>query len=125
MSRFSDLSQIANLYLRKLEIGPVVQACGRNRFLTNPREVVFFQLNDLEGYFPNVQTFRTLGALRQEFGLVRARDFGRPSPADLAPQIRQLAQQGGSLRKIAAELGLSKSTVARILRGPPVNTEGV
>ena len=50
--------------LRKLEVDPVIQAAGRVRFLTRPREVVFFQMDDLARDLGDVREVSCLADLR-------------------------------------------------------------
>lgn len=47
------------------------------------------------------------------------KNYRRKVTPELAEQIRSTHRQVGSQRKVAAEFGLSKTTVAEVLRGKP------
>lgn len=104
----AGLAEIANLYLRKLEVDPAVQAAGRIRFLTRPREVVFFAMHDLSREVGAVEEFFTLG------GILAALDVPRPSTIDRWVQeirARKLMADGLTAEQAAEVLGVSRRTV--------------
>ena len=100
----------ANRFLRRLEIDPVIQAAGRVRFATQPREVVLFQMADLSEELPQCESVLTLELLRQRMGL------GRPQARRAAAQaskLRRLRSEGLSVADAAAEVGVSLRTAMR------------
>lgn len=107
-----DHSYLGNLYLRKLEMDPVIQAAGRVRFITRPREVVFFQMNDLDREFPQCQDVDSLEALREAMELPRPADF---DDAMRAQTVEILTSKGWSMAKIARWYGVHRSTLYRAI----------
>lgn len=100
----------ANQFLRRLEIDPVIQAMGRVRFLTRPREVVLFQMADLSDELPRCESVSTLELLRQRMGL------GRPQARRVAAQASELSRlrsEGLSVLEAAREVGVSVRTAIR------------
>lgn len=68
---------------------------------------------------------RELMLERQREGIERAKSLGRyqgraPTAQRLAPQVRELRSSGLPARAVAARLGISKSSVHRILSGAGV-----
>ena len=103
-----DHTTLGNLYLRRLEVDPVLQAVGRVRFLTLPREVVLFQMNDFSLDLGDVEGVRTPRALRNA--------LDAPSPQDVdrlvrAIQAETLMQSGHTAAATARQLGVSRRTV--------------
>jgi hypothetical protein len=107
-----DRTWLGNVYLRKLEVDPVIQAVGRVRFLTKPREVVFFQMADLEPEVGTCQTIRSLAELRGVLGIPSARDLDDVVEGRRA---RDLMGQGMTADQAADELGISRATLFRRL----------
>ncbi len=108
-----DRRFLANLYLRKLEVDPVVQAAGRVRPLTKPREVVFFQMHDLEEQVGPYERVCTLSGLRGALGVPSAHDID-----DLVDGLRAraLMAEGRTAEAVAEEIGVSRATLFRRLR---------
>ena len=94
------------------EADVVVQAVGRVRPFTRPREVLTFQLGALPGVRFD-REFTTLAAARDWFGLPT------PCGADRAKRLEAVARMvaGKKTRaEMMAELDLSESTVKRLVR---------
>ncbi|MEO6594322.1 MAG: hypothetical protein ABIP94_06180 [Planctomycetota bacterium] len=108
------IAHVASLYLQKLEIDPVIQAVGRVRFLTRPREVAFLQMANLEPHVGPHQVVASLAGLRAAIGIPSAREIDEG--LDHA-RIRTLLDGGASAKEVAGQLGMSLSTVRRRLRG--------
>lgn len=101
-------------YLKKLEVDPVIQAIGRVRPFTKPREIITFQLHDLSHEIPGVVEVATVEAARQLLQLPRARDIDELPIREKAQELRQ---EGLSLREIAVRLGVSHEKVRKMLAG--------
>ena len=85
----------------------MIQAVGRVRFATRPREVITFQCSDL----PDVRLAREFFNLREArdfFGLVTGSEFDRLRQED---EARRLRAEGLTAAAIAARLGVSVRTV--------------
>lgn len=108
-----DLVGLGNQYLRRLEVDPVVQAVGRVRFVTRPREVVTFQMNDLAGDVSGVQDVRSLADLRRALKVPNAREVDQVVRGTHA---RQLMSTGLSAEEAGHRLGLSRRSVFRVLK---------
>lgn len=105
--RDSDADRIVRAYYRQHETNVVVQAVGRARFATRPREVVTFQCSEM----PGVQLTREFHSLREArdfFGLATGSEFDR-----LRQQIEaeRLRAEGLTVGAIAQRLGVSVRTV--------------
>jgi hypothetical protein len=106
------LPRVAQAVLEQKEADMVVQAVGRVRPFTRPREVITFHVGDLPGV-RYTMSFRTLEQARSYFRIQT------PAQADLASRVEQawrLKATGHSKRQIAQKLGVSLSTVKRYLR---------
>jgi hypothetical protein len=103
---------IAPLVLEQKEADVIVQAVGRVRPFTQPREIITFHC----GRLPRVtysKEFLSLALARSYFGIPTASEAERLSRSE---QARQWRAQGWPLQRIANELGVSLSTVKRYLR---------
>ena len=107
-----DRTALGNIYLRKLEVDPVIQAAGRVRFLTRPREVVLFQMHDLSAELGDCEDAPTLAALRDKMGLPTAKEIDHLIEAHRA---EELIGKGFTAQEAASELGLSRRTLFRRL----------
>ncbi len=107
-----DRSWLAGVYLRKLEVDPAIQAVGRVRFLTKPREVVLFQMNDVERELGRCEDLRSLAALRRALGVPTAREIDDYLDGQRA---RAMMARGMTAEEVAAQLGVSRATVFRRL----------
>jgi hypothetical protein len=105
--------KLAKQYLIKHEIDPVLQVIGRVRPLTLPRQVIVFQMNDMNGFLPNTTTFRSLQEARDFFKIPRV---GSILAYDEWEKAMTMKKRGLSLRAIAKLLGISKSKVQKILK---------
>lgn len=103
-----DREWLGETYLRRLEVDPVIQAAGRVRFATQPREVVLFQMSDLSADLPSVREVVLVGDLLEELGLPSARDLDGLAQA---LRIEELLQDGHSSKEAAAVLGISERTL--------------
>jgi len=107
--RFYDVSQVAQHALQYLEMGAVVQAVGRVRPFTKPREVITFQCgapND----FAYTREFGTLAEAREFFDLPTERDRQRQNSKAKVFE----AKLSGLTQVAAAEYtGLGLRTVQR------------
>lgn len=106
----SSRGEVANLALRTLEVDPVVQAVGRVRCLTKPREVVCFAMHDLTPDLGPVTVVRSLAALRKAMGIPSAAEVDHALEGE---RVAVLRAQGRTTAEIAAELGVSRRTVFR------------
>ncbi|MEO6595304.1 MAG: hypothetical protein ABIP94_11175 [Planctomycetota bacterium] len=107
------LAHTASIYLRKLELDPVVQAAGRVRFATKPREVIFFQMADLEPLVGPHEVVGSLAQLRRSLGIRAAREVDDRLETTA---LDRAIQAGATAKQAADELGISLSTARRRLR---------
>jgi hypothetical protein len=110
--RETILPALARWTLEQKEADVVVQAVGRVRPFTRPREVITFQLDDL----PDVRythDFRSLAEARAWFGLATRR---RATADAKAAEARRLRALGLSIGRVAEEMGVSASAVKRYIR---------
>jgi hypothetical protein len=112
--RASDADRIAQLYYHQLETSTVLQAVGRVRFATRPREVITFQCSELPGV-QLTREFYTLRELRVHFGLPTGSEHDRLLQQ---AEARRLRAEGLTTREIAARLGVSERTVRHRLHPP-------
>lgn len=108
-----DRVWLGNIHLRKLEVDPVIQAAGRVRFLTRPREVVLFQMHDLAREIVGCREVGTLVQLRDALGLPTALEIDEQVEA---ARIRELVSQGITVEEAGARLGISRRTAFRRLK---------
>jgi AcrR family transcriptional regulator len=105
--RASDADEICRTYYHQLETNVVIQAVGRVRFATRPREVITFQATNLPG-IPLHREFHSLRELREHFGLLTGSEFTRKIQSREAKRFRQ---EGLTTQEIAERLGVSERTV--------------
>jgi hypothetical protein len=106
------LPRLAQAVLAQKEANVVVQAVGRVRPFTQPREVFTFQAGDLPGVRYSME-FRTLEQARNFFRIQT------PAQVELASRVERawrLRATGHSNGQIAQELGVSVRTVKRYLK---------
>ena len=108
-----DRTAIGNLYLRRLEVAPPIQVVGRVRFLTRPREVVLFQMHDLERDVGACEDVTCLGGLLDALGLPRPRVIDR---LVLGAAVRRLTATGLTYEQAAHQLGRSRRTAFRAVK---------
>jgi hypothetical protein len=112
--RASDADRLARLYYHQLETSAVLQAVGRVRFATRPREVITFQCSELPGV-RLAREFHSLRELREHFGLATGSEHDRLLQQ---AEARRLRAGGLTTRQIAARLGVSQRTVRYRLHPP-------
>jgi len=105
-------TQLADFYLRKLEVDPALQVAGRVRFPVLPRLVVFSQMHDLSPDVGPVEEVRSLVGLREALGIPSAREIDTHLEER---RIQDLASQGHTQEEIAVRLGVSARTIRRRL----------
>ena len=105
--RASDADRIARAYYQQHETNAVIQAVGRVRFATRPREVVTFQCSEMPGV-RLTREFQSLREARDFFGLVTGSEFDRLRQGT---EARRLRAEGLTAAAIAARLGVSVRTV--------------
>lgn len=105
---------VANIYLQKLELDPVIQAAGRVRFMTKPREVVFMQMADLLPHVGQNQVVGSLAELRQRMGIPSAREVDAHIEGT---RMRAAIADGKTAAEVATSEGVSVATVRRRLAG--------
>lgn len=105
----SDLPRLSQKALGQQEIDVVLQAVGRVRPYTRPREIVMFQC-DAHPTRNYDAEFNCLGEARKFFGIPDRRE-GRA--ADSSSAVRAGRRNGDSQTQVARKLGLSLSTVKR------------
>jgi hypothetical protein len=110
--RPSILRCLAQGMLEHKEADVVVQAAGRVRPFTRPREVVTFHAGNLPGV-QYTRQFQSLAEAAHFFGVVTPAKTQR---VERIEQARQFRAQGRSIRQIADQIGVSPSTVKRYLQ---------
>jgi hypothetical protein len=102
-----DVAHLVQPALETLEHGTVIQAVGRVRPFTRPREVITFQMAELPGVAYDGE-FTSLQEMREFFGVESARE-GRTN--ERARRADELRATGMTQREIAEVLGISERTV--------------
>jgi hypothetical protein len=110
--RASLLPFVAQQALVQKEADVVVQAVGRVRPFTRPREAITFQADVLPGVRYTME-FDNLEQARSHFQIATPARVGLAARIE---QARRLRAQGLSQARIAAEIGVSLPTVKRYLR---------
>lgn len=110
--RTTILPEVAQWALDQKEADVVVQAVGRVRPFTRPREVVTFHAGAIPGVSFDL-VFDSLGKARNFFGIRSRRVMDRDGRA---AQARMLRLEGLSLHEIKDRIGVSRSSVQRYLR---------
>jgi hypothetical protein len=110
--RETILPEIAQAVLEQKEADVVLQAVGRVRPFTRPREVITFHVGPLPGVRYRLE-FGSLAQARSFFGIQAPRQAEVTSRVEQALRLRA---QGRSRAQIARELGVSDSTVKRYLK---------
>jgi hypothetical protein len=105
--RETILPQVARWVLQQKEHDMVIQAVGRVRPFTKPREVVTFQVGDLPDVRYTLQ-FRSLASARSHFRI--------PTRRQSAAEARRLKALGLTRAQIATAMNVSKESVKRYLR---------
>lgn len=102
----------AQVTLEMLERRVVLQAIGRVRPLTTPALVVLFQREDFSDVLGEVEVITTLAQARKLWGVPTRAEMRTGA---LAQELRLLTGEGRSIRTLAKDLAVSKSTVCKAL----------
>jgi hypothetical protein len=119
--RFTDVARHAEAARRFLEDDVVLQAVGRVRPFTRPREVITFQMSALPGVAYDAE-FANLAGLRKHLGLPTRRQ------AELAGRVHAVAAlraEGLTQADVATRLGLTSRTVRSLERRAEAETKPV
>lgn len=108
-----DVLPIAERHLHHLEVDPVIQAAGRVRFATKPREVLFFAMHDLHGDIADYTEVLSLVALREAMGIADPSDI---DAAVEASRLVEIVKNGATFADAALSLGISRRTAFRRLK---------
>lgn len=112
--RVFDHHRMAPKALEALEHAAVIQAVGRVRPFTKPREVITFQTADLPGVSYE-REFTNLDQAREHFATPKLRDL---EAALRSAETRQLIDAGLTTQQAAKSQGVSLRTVQRHLAAP-------
>jgi hypothetical protein len=104
---YYDVARMAQAALEQQEHHVVVQAVGRVRPFTRPREVITFQMGTLPGVTYDAE-FQSLEEARHAFGILSHRE---QKTAALAAQITAMRASNKSQVEVARMLGVSERTV--------------
>lgn len=105
--RASEADRICRTYHRQLETNVVLQAVGRVRYATRPREIITFQASQIDDV-PLTHEFHTMQQFRDHFGLLTGSEFTRCRHRQEALRLRGA---GLTTQQIAEKLGVSERTV--------------
>jgi len=107
--RYYDVNELARLAHQQQELDVVLQAVGRVRPYTKPREIILFQCAE----FPNIpltREFDTLGEAREFFGIPTMR---KRLQQQTTQNVQAGRQAGKTQKQVAEELDISLRTVKR------------
>jgi hypothetical protein len=104
-----DVQRLAQLALEQQELDVVLQAVGRVRPYTRPREIVTFQCA-AHPQLDYTREFDTVEEAREFFGVPSRRERKQQ---ETAARVRAARQAGRTQAQAAAELGLGLATVKR------------
>src|SRR5262249_16773872 len=104
---YYDTAPLVQPALEFQEHNVVIQAVGRVRPFTRPREVITFQMPELPGVVYDAE-FQTLAQARHFFEVASRREQKRN---DLAKRIAALRQEGLSQVETARRIGVSEKTI--------------
>jgi len=107
--RIYDVHQAAPLALEYQELDPVLQAVGRVRPFTRPREIITFQCGQIPGV-EYTQEFDLLPEARLFFGISSRQQYKTHKKAE---QVAALRAQGLTQSQVAEKLRVSERTVRR------------
>src|SRR5690606_6934609 len=111
-AKYTLVPSLAQDILDQKEADVIVQAIGRVRPFTKPREIITFHC----GKLPTISFHAELDSLarvRVYFDILSRRDAERKKLAARIAFAQRMDAEGASLGQIAAELGVSKRTVSR------------
>jgi hypothetical protein len=107
--RIYDLHKLAQHALNHQEMDTVLQAVGRVRPYTKPREVITFQCADHPD-FAYTREFASIGEARNYFDILNRRTAQK---AKICNQIQEARNNGLKQREVASLLGVSIRTIKR------------
>ncbi len=107
--RFYSIQQLAPVALRHMEMDVVLQAVGRVRPYTMPREVITFQCSD-HPQIDYTAEFNCIEDARNYFGIANRRQLQKTLNIE---RIRMAKENGMSQRAAAKHLNLGIATVKR------------
>jgi hypothetical protein len=107
--RIYNVHEVAPLALQHQELEPVLQAVGRVRPFTRPREIITFQCGQLPGV-EYTNEFGTLAEARVFFGVSSRQQH---KTRKTLGQVAALRSQGLTQSQVARRLGVSERTVRR------------
>jgi hypothetical protein len=107
--RFYDVNRLAQLSLNQQEMDVVLQAAGRVRPYTKPREVITFQCSDHPS-LTYTREFHNLGEARSFFSIPSRSEFKSQTTRQ---RVKEAKQQGMTQREASVKLGLSIRTIKR------------
>ena len=107
--RIYDLHSLAQHALNHLEMDTVLQAVGRVRPYTKPREVITFQCADHPD-FAYTREFNNIGEARNCFGIPSRR---ASQTGELYAKVQEARDKGMKQREAASLLGMSLRTIKR------------
>ena len=110
---YSKIARVAKDYHFVFEIDPVLQAVGRCRFITKPREVILFQSYDFNSEFKTIVEFKTI---KEAEGYFKLPPLSYLNNKEWIDELHRKTSNGKSLRAAARELGISRSKASRILK---------
>jgi hypothetical protein len=116
--RIYDVAALAQAALDHLEMGTVLQAVGRVRPFTRPREVITFQCADHPtGAYDH--EFTNLADMRRHFGLI---DRRAAKGLSTAARVGELRDAGLAQGAVAEQLKIGLRTVQRYWQREPPST---
>jgi hypothetical protein len=107
--RFYDIAKLAQLALNQQEMDVVLQAVGRVRPYTEPREVITFQCA-AHPQLEYTQEFNSLAEARVFFGITSNRETGK---ATTNASVQTAKKAGNTQQQVANQLKISLRTVKR------------
>ncbi len=107
--RFYNINYLAPMALNQLEMDVVLQAVGRIRPYTKPREVITFQCN-AHPQIEYTKEFICIDEARNYFNISTRREF---EGSRRLKEIQNLKESGLTQKQIAERMGISERTVQR------------
>lgn len=116
--RIYDVHSLAQHALNHLEMDTVIQAVGRVRPYTKPREIITFQCAEHPD-LAYTKEFNNIGEARKLFGISNRRD---KQSAQICCQILEAKNQGLKQTEVSEQLGVGLRTVQRYWKTNPPPT---
>jgi hypothetical protein len=114
--RVYDLEFLSTQGRKALETDMVIQAIGRVRPFTKPREVITFQADDMAEELPGVTDFRTLAEARLHFDITTPRE---ERCASMIAEVSAMKAAGLKQKQVAGILNVAARTVQRYWHQQP------